>query len=175
MENLGNRTVDVDGGMGLLGAERFEGGQLGVEQIRGHELVITAGQVGGDDITRSVEVDEHERGCRGAQQVPVGAFEGGAGDDRGRGAGGFDSDGIQPRSAIGVGQRHTRGHLRFVSRGVEIVGIDESAVESLRHLRAEDGFAGSRDTHDDERRKERVMTHVRNLSIKYEEISIIDY
>lgn len=175
MEDLGNRTVDVDGGMGLLGAERFEGGQLGVEQIRGHELVITAGQVGGDDITRSVEVDEHERGCRGAQQVPVGAFEGGAGDDRGWGAGCFDSDAVEPGCPILIRERHTGAHLRFVGSGVKVVSVDERAIEDLRHLRAEDGFAGSRDTHDDERRKERVMTHVRNLSIKYEEISIIDY
>jgi hypothetical protein len=59
--------------------------------------------------------------------------------------------------------------------GVEIVGVDEAAVESLCHLRAEDGLAGSRDTHDDQWWKRRGLTHIRNFSINYEEISTISY
>lgn len=60
IENVGNRLVDVDGGMSLLGGERFECRQLRIEQIRGHELMVTAGQVVGDDLAGTVEVDEDE-------------------------------------------------------------------------------------------------------------------
>src|SRR5699024_4385449 len=137
--------------------------------------VVAMGQVAGDDLTRSVEVDEDEFGRRLPQQIAVGALERRAGDDRGRCACCLGGDAVEPRCSILIGELYTRAHLRRVRRGVEVVGVDEAVVESLCHLRAEDGLAGSRDTHDDQWWKRRGLTHIRNLSINYEEISTINY
>src|SRR5699024_3633944 len=139
------------------------------------EFVVAMGQVAGDDLTRGVEVDEDEFGRRLPQQIAVGAFERRAGDDRGRCACCLGGDAVEPRCPFLIGARYTGAHLRLVRRGVEIVGVDEATVEGLCHLRAEDGLAGSRDTHDDQWWKRRGLTHVRNLSIKYEEMSTIVY
>ena len=86
--------------------------------------------------------------------MAVGGFECGAGEDGGVAhGGGVDDVGaevLEPREAVGVGERDFRGHFGFVLRRVEVVGVDEGSVEEVGEEEADGGFAGAGDAHDDD-------------------------
>ncbi len=148
--------VGVDGDDdGVVWGRGFEGGELGGEEVRGHEVAGACGEPGGDEIAGAVEEDDADvRAGACGEEVAVGGFEGGAGEDGGAAlGGGVDDVGaevLEPREAVGVGERDFCGHFGFVFRGVEVVGVDEGGVEEIGEEEADGGFAGAGDAHDDD-------------------------
>jgi hypothetical protein len=59
-------------------------------------------------------------------------------------------DAVEPGEAIGVGERNRVGHLAAVGGGMQIVTFVESPLKRLRKQRADGGFAGPGDSHQDE-------------------------
>ena len=101
----------------LVGTEGFERGQLARQERRRHEVARARREppgelVGGDD-----QVHEAHAAVGGPQDVPVGAAQRRAGDDR-RAARGRHrvADRTQPRAAVRVGQRPARVHGLDVGR-----------------------------------------------------------
>ena len=50
LDDLLDRPVEVEPETGLVGLQRLEGGELGVDQRGGHEVARAAGHAGGDDL-----------------------------------------------------------------------------------------------------------------------------
>lgn len=140
----------------LVGTGGFNGGQLRVEQGGVEKVAGTVGQALGKCGPVNGEVDEADlsggAGC--AQDVAVGAAQGGAGED-GAGAAGevFVEDLAQvrqPRGAVGVGQGVAGSHLGTVGGRMEGVGIEKRKAELSGEGGTDGGLATAGDPHDDD-------------------------
>lgn len=68
--------------MGFGGGGWFEGGELGVEHVGFHVMVLAGGEALPDEVEGAVEVDEVGLvGLVGAEDLTVVLFEGGAGEN----------------------------------------------------------------------------------------------
>jgi len=84
-------------------------------------------------IARDVEVDEDQLGGRGAQAVPVGPGQRRAAEHRAVPRPGQRlGEPIQPRRAVGVGERVARAHGGDVGGRMEVVALEEGQAERRR-------------------------------------------
>src|SRR5215470_3806001 len=59
-------------------------------------------------------------------------------------------DAVETGEAIGIGERNPVGHLAAVGGGMQIVALVESPLKGLGKQRADGGFAGPGDSHQNE-------------------------
>lgn len=65
------RTVDRDGRAGFVVAQRFEVGELRVEQAGRHEVALSRSDPCGDQLGRAIEVQKEDVRRGGSQPVTV--------------------------------------------------------------------------------------------------------
>src|SRR5690606_35898622 len=127
----GCRHVERDSG--LIGAQRLEGVELRLQQLRRHVLVGAPVHPARDELEGAEQVHEHRPRCLAAQQIPIGAPQGRADHD--------DpelpflvkqlADGAQPWFTVGVVERYARRHLRDVLGRVQPVAVHRPAADAL--------------------------------------------
>ena len=148
----GHRRNDVEHLPGLIGLEHLQGGQLGVQQTRWHEVSGPLPQALLQQLPVTMQVHEDRVGGRTADQVPVTAAQRGAADHQGLGrlCGGpqHGTDLAQPGLAVGVVQRGTRAHLGDVRLRVQGVPVGELPTEALGQQLTHGGLAAAGDPHD---------------------------
>jgi hypothetical protein len=130
------------------------GGQLAVQQVRREEVPLPPGQVPGQHVPVFGQVDQPGLGPATQQRVAVLAAQRRAGDD-GRLARRDllvhpGSDGVQPRPAVGVGERLAPVHLGDRHGGMERVGVRERPAQPRRQPRADRGLAAAGRPGDDD-------------------------
>src|SRR6478752_7004338 len=122
---LGGRPAQVDLEHILVGAGRFERGDLGVEQSGRHEVVLPRGDSSTDGFPIAGQV--HENHALATHPVPISPFERGTGDDPWNSGGGVLGNPVghpvQPRPAVVVGESHPGPHLGDIGRGVKVVTL----------------------------------------------------
>ena len=101
-----------------------------------------------------VEMDEDDARFAGGEAIAVRLLERGTGDDdrclsRQR-VGDPGADGIEPRSAVRVGQWFAARHLCNVGWGVQIVGVEERPGEPQRERLADGRLSGAGHAHHDD-------------------------
>jgi hypothetical protein len=139
--------------------QRFERGELAVEQRRRHVVPRAVHDPVADQLGCRLDMGEPDRGVAVAEQVAVGALERRAGDD------GVvplrlvlaDPGGqpAQPRPAVVVVERDARPHLLDVLRRVELVALGEVPAETGHELGGDGRLPGAGDAHDHDRRRAR--------------------
>ena len=100
------------------------------------------------------QVDEEDSTISAGQEIPVGALERGAGDDRLDALGGARAHpiahGFQPRPPVLVGQGDAPAHLGDVGGGVELVGLGDGPAEGPVKVVGGGGLAAAGHAHEDE-------------------------
>jgi hypothetical protein len=102
------------------------------------------------------QIDEIELAARfPAQQIAVGALQGGAGYDDplplGARGGNIAADARQPRPAVVIGERRAPGHFLHVFGRVQAIALDEGEPQALRQKIADRRFATAAHTHNNHR------------------------
>ncbi len=127
----------------LVRLERLEGGELGVEQRRRHEVALPVRHPFLDERPVTGEMHEDDVGCGGPQPVPVRPLQRRAADHPAEPGPAVRplADGVQPRPAVVVGQRGPGRHLGDVGRGVEVVGLGVRNAQPSREQGTDGGLA----------------------------------
>src|SRR5690242_7711356 len=98
--------------------------ELAVQELRRHEMAVTAGQAPRDQRRIALEINEADIGPAADQDAPVASLQGRAGDEGVplRLADLVDEigDRLQPRPAIRIAQRNTGMHLLDIRRGMKL-------------------------------------------------------
>lgn len=107
-----------------------------------------------DQRLRPLEVDESDVAPVPEDDVAIAPLQRRAGDDTSLAPLPPDidpaSNRLEPRQAVGIGQRRPALHLLHVLARVEIVTVLERAAEPFGQQAGHGGLAGSRDTHHDD-------------------------
>jgi len=150
---LGGGAGDHGDAVFVVG-QGLEVGELRGQEGGGHEVPLTAphalvqGGLVGD------QVDEEDAPVRAGQQVPVGALEGGAGDDGPRPAVRLlahpGAQRLQPRPAVLVGQGRSPAHLGDIDLGVEVVRLGDGPSQGVVEIDRGGGLPASGDPHEHE-------------------------
>ena len=154
LEGLLRRRPRDHGDAVLVIGQGLEGGELGRQQARGHEVPLTVGHALLEFLGLGEQVDEEDPAPRAGEQVAVGALERGAGDDSPDTVGGAITHpvahGLQPGPAVLVGQGDAAAHLVDIGLGMEVVGLGDGPAQCVVKVECGRGLAAAGDPHEDE-------------------------
>src|SRR6202012_4989429 len=130
------------------------GGQLAVQQLRREEVPVPPRQVRLERLPALPQVNQRALRPAGQQDVTVFAAERQTGDDgrlpRRDALVHPGPDGLQPRPAVGVGERLAAMHLGDRRRGVEGVGVGGGPAQPLGQLSPDRGLTAAGRPGDDD-------------------------
>ena len=154
LEGLLRRRPRDHGDAVLVIGQGLEGGELGRQQARGHEVPLTVGHALLEFLGLGEQVDEEDPAPRAGEQVAVGALERGAGDDSPDTVGARSL--IQSRMDSNQGQRSSsvrampRLILSMLTLGWKIVGLGDGPPQCVVKIERGRGLAAAGDSHEDE-------------------------